>query len=70
MGYANLATGVSGALSAIIFGVILTSWTHTSFFVILIASAFLFLAGALIFIWKVKQKMIDHQTTHDIAKAA
>jgi MFS family permease len=69
MGYANLATGVSGALSAIIFGVILTSWTHTSFFVILIASAFLFLAGALIFIWKVKQKTVDQHTTHDVAKA-
>jgi drug/metabolite transporter superfamily protein YnfA len=69
MGYANLATGVSGALSAIIFGVILTSWTRTSFFVILIASAFLFLFGALIFIWKVKQKTVDQHTTHDVAKA-
>jgi hypothetical protein len=68
MGYANLATGVSGALSAIIFGVILTNWTRTSFFIILVASAFLFLAGALIFIWKVTQRQIDERVVASKAK--
>lgn len=68
MGYANLATGVSGALSAIIFGVILTNWTRTSFFIILVASGFLFLVGALIFIWKVSQKKIDERLVPSKAK--
>ena len=68
MGYANLATGVSGALSAIIFGVILTNWTRNSFFIILVASAFLFLVGALIFMWKVSQKEVDQRIALEKAK--
>ena len=63
MGYANLATGVSGALSALIFGVILTVMNRTGFLIVFLVSSVLFLAGALLFIWKVKQKMVDERMT-------
>jgi MFS family permease len=61
MAYANLGTGLSGALSALFFGVILTEMNHTGFLVVFIISSLLFLAGAAIFAWMVTQKKLDER---------
>ncbi|HTX78706.1 MAG TPA: MFS transporter [Longilinea sp.] len=59
MAYNNLSTGLSGALSALVFGVILTTMTKTTFLILYIISAVLFLVGALVFQLKVSQKELD-----------
>jgi len=59
MAYNNLSTGLSGALSALVFGVILTTMTKTTFLILYIISAVLFLVGALVFQLKVTQKELD-----------
>jgi MFS family permease len=59
MAYSNLSTGISGALGGLIFGIILVTLTRTTFMLIFIISAFLFLLGGIIFTIKVPQKEID-----------
>lgn len=59
MAYNNLSTGLSGALSGLVFGVILITLTRTTFMALFIISAFLFLAGGIVFAIKVPQKEID-----------
>jgi len=59
MAYNNLSTGLSGALAALIFGVILTTLTKGTFMVLFIISAILFLAGGVVFAVKVPQKELD-----------
>lgn len=59
MAYNNLTTSLSTALSALIFGWVLTSLTKTAFMNVFIISAFLFLAGGIIFSIKIPQKELD-----------
>jgi MFS family permease len=62
MAYNNLSTGLSGALAGLVFGVILITLTRTTFMVLFIISAFLFLLGGIVFAVKVPQKEIDART--------
>jgi MFS family permease len=62
MAYNNLSTGISGALASLIFGVILVTLTRTTFMMLFIISAFLFLFGGILFAWKLPQKEIDART--------
>ena len=59
MAYNNLSTGLSGALSGLVFGVILVTLTRTTFMVLFVISAIMFLAGGIVFAIKVPQKEID-----------
>jgi MFS family permease len=59
MAYNNLSTGLSGALASLIFGFILTSMTKTGFVFLFVISALLFLAGGLVFQFKVMQVELD-----------
>lgn len=59
MAYNNLSTGLSGALSSLIFGVLLITMTKTTFMYLFIISAILFLIGGLVFYIKVPQKELD-----------
>jgi MFS family permease len=59
MAYNNLSTGLSGALASLIFGVILVTMTKTTFMLLFVISAFLFLIGGIVFMIKVPQKEID-----------
>jgi MFS family permease len=59
MAYNNLSTGLSGALAGLVFGVLLVSLTRTTFMVLFIISAILFLIGGLVFWVKVPQKDLD-----------
>jgi len=59
MAYSNLSTGLSGAISALVFGVILTTMTKTTFVILFVISAALFLGGAIVFQFKVPQKELD-----------
>jgi len=61
MAYNNLSTGLSGALAGLIFGVILVTLTRTTFMVLFILSAILFLMGGIVFAVKVPQEEIDLQ---------
>ena len=59
MAYNNLSTGLSGALSSLIFGVILITMTKTTFMFLFIMSAIFFLLGWIVFLVKVPQKELD-----------
>jgi MFS family permease len=59
MAYNNLSTGLSGALASLIFGVILVTMTKTTFMLLFIISAILFLLGGIVFAIKVPQKELD-----------
>jgi len=59
MAYNNLSTGLSGALSSLIFGVLLVSMTKTTFMYLFIISAILFLIGGIVFSIKVPQRVLD-----------
>jgi MFS family permease len=59
MAYNNLTTGLSGALSSLIFGVLLINLTRTTFMYLFIISAILFLVGGIVFSSKVSQKALD-----------
>jgi MFS family permease len=61
MAYNNLTTGLSGALSALIFGVLLASMTRTTFIYLFILSAILFLLGGILFSIKVSQEALNAQ---------
>jgi MFS family permease len=61
MAYNNLSTGLSGALAGLLFGVILVSLTRTTFMVLFIVSAVLFLIGGIVFLVKVPQKELDER---------
>lgn len=62
MAYNNLSTGLSGALASLIFGVILVTMTKTTFVLLFIISAILFLVGGIVFAIKVPQKELDART--------
>ena len=62
MAYNNLSTGLSGALASLIFGVILVTMTRTTFTILFVISAFLFLIGGILFMIKVPQKELDART--------
>jgi MFS family permease len=62
MAYNNLSTGLSGALAGLVFGFILVTMTRTTFMILFIISAGLFLAGGIVFALKVTQKEIDART--------
>ena len=59
MAYNNLSTGLSGALSSLIFGVVLTTMSKTGFVILFVISAVLFLVGGLLFLTKVSQKELS-----------
>lgn len=59
MAYNNLATGVSGALSALVFGFLLIEVNRATFMALFIASAFFFLSGAMVMALKVSQKELN-----------
>ena len=59
MAYNNLSTGLSGALSALVFGILLTNLTRTSFMYLFIISAALFFAGGVVFSAKVSQAALQ-----------
>lgn len=59
MAYNNLSTGLSGALASLIFGVILVTMTRTTFMILFVISAFLFLIGGILFMIKVPQRELD-----------
>jgi MFS family permease len=62
MAYNNLSTGLSGALTGLVFGVLLVTMTRTTFMALFIISAILFLFGGIIFWIKVPQKELDART--------
>jgi MFS family permease len=59
MAYNNLSTGLSGALSSLIFGVLLVTMTKTTFMYLFVISAILFLIGGIVFFIKVPQRELD-----------
>jgi MFS family permease len=59
MAYNNLSTGLSGAIAALIFGVLLITMTKTTFMVLFVVSAIFFLMGGIVFLVKVPQKELD-----------
>jgi len=59
MAYNNLSTGLSGAISGLVFGVILVTLTRDTFMALFFISAVLFLVGGIVFAIKVPQKEID-----------
>jgi MFS family permease len=59
MAYNNLSTGLSGALTSLIFGVLLITMTKTTFMILFIVSAIFFLLGGILFLIKVPQKELD-----------
>ncbi len=61
MAYNNLSTGLSGALSALVFGILLTNLTRASFMYLFIISAVLFFAGGVIFSAKVSQVALQER---------
>ncbi len=61
MAYNNLSTGLSGALSALVFGILLTNLTKTAFIYLFIISSLLFFAGGVLFSMKVSQAALDEQ---------
>lgn len=62
MAYSNLSTGVSGALTGLIFGVLLITLTRFTFMMLFMVSALLFLIGGLVFTIKVTQTEIEALT--------
>lgn len=61
MAYNNLSTGLSGALAALLFGLVLTSPTKAGFVGLFVVSALLFLAGGLVFHFKVLRKELEQR---------
>lgn len=69
MAYNNLSTGLSAALSSLIFGVLLVNLTRTAFMLLFIVSAVLFLLGGVVFSLKVPQSELDEQLVADAKQA-
>jgi MFS family permease len=59
MAYNNLSTGLSGGITALIFGLLLVNMTKTTFMYLFIISAIFFLAGGILFSSRVSQKELD-----------
>jgi MFS family permease len=59
MAYNNLSTGLSSALSSLVFGILLINMTRTTFMLLFFISAIFFLAGGILFSVKVSQKELD-----------
>ena len=74
MAYNNLSTGLSGALSSLIFGVLLTNMTRTTFMYLFIISAILFFVGGALFSNKVSQKALEARflaaATEEVSESA
>jgi MFS family permease len=68
MAYNNLTTGLSGALSALIFGVLLASMTRTTFMYLFVLSAILFLLGGILFSIKVSQEALNAQLRTQVGR--
>ncbi len=61
MAYNNLSTGLSGGISALVFGILLVNMSKITFMYLFVISATLFLAGGLVFSSRVSQKKLDEQ---------
>jgi MFS family permease len=61
MAYNNISTGLSGALSSLVFGILLAQLTRTTFEYLFILSAILFLVGALVFSKRVTQDAVEER---------
>lgn len=61
MAYNNLSTGLSGALAALLFGLVLTSPSKAGFMALFVLSALLFLAGGLVFLFKVSRQELERR---------
>jgi MFS family permease len=59
MAYNNLSTGLSGGITALIFGVLLVNLNRTTFTYVFIIMAIFFLVGSLVFSNKVSQKELE-----------
>jgi sugar phosphate permease len=59
MAYNNLSTGLSAAITALIFGVLLVNLNKTTFMYLFIISAIFFLAGGMLFSSRVSQKELE-----------
>ncbi len=59
MAYNNLSTGLSGALASLVFGILLTNLTRTTFMYLFVISAVLFFAGGVLFSSKVSQQALE-----------
>jgi MFS family permease len=59
MAYNNLSTGLSGALSSLVFGILLTNLNRITFMYLFIISAILFFAGGVLFSGKVSQEALE-----------
>jgi MFS family permease len=59
MAYYNLSNGVSGALAGLLFSIFLVTLTRSTFTVLFIVSALLYLLGGIVFLVKVPQKELD-----------
>jgi MFS family permease len=63
LAYYNLSTALSGALSALIFGLVLVDLSRESFMWMFILSAVFYLAGGAVFSLKVPQAELDRRTS-------
>jgi MFS family permease len=66
MAYNNISTSLSGALSSLVFGVLLAQLTRTTFEYLFILSAILFLVGALVFSKRVTQDAVEERLQADL----
>jgi MFS family permease len=58
MAYNNLSTGLAGAVAALGFGLVLTTIDHTGFMTLFIVSGALFVAGGVLFLFKVPERAL------------
>ena len=64
MAYSNLSTGVSGAVSSLLFGAILNmrgAATAESFILLLVVAAVFYLLGGIVFQTRVPQRELDER---------
>jgi MFS family permease len=68
MAYNNISTGLSGALSSLIFGILLAQMNRTTFTYLFIISAILFLAGGIVFSKRVTQNALEARFEASLAE--
>jgi MFS family permease len=68
MAYNNVSTSLSGALSSLIFGVLLAQLTRTTFEYLFTISAILFLVGAIVFSKRVTQNALEARFEASLAE--
>lgn len=59
MAYSNLSTGLSGAVSSLAFGLVLTSIDRTGFLTLFLVTAALFVAGGVLFLFKAPERELQ-----------